>query len=124
MSTPSGWILYDDSCGFCRRWVPFWEATLLRSGFEVAPLQSAWVREKVQLGDEELVQEIRLLLPNGELVSGADVYRYAFRRIWWAYPAWILSSVPLLRQGFDRAYRLFARHRHRVSDVCGLPGGE
>ena len=78
MSTPAGWILYDDSCGFCRRWVPLWESTLLRRGFEVAPLQGAWVKEKVQLTDEQLLEDIRLLLPSGELVSGAS-YR---RKLW------------------------------------------
>jgi hypothetical protein len=23
-----GWVLYDDSCGFCRTWVPFWRKTV------------------------------------------------------------------------------------------------
>jgi len=34
-----GWVLYDDSCGFCRRWVPFWAATLRKRGFEIAALR-------------------------------------------------------------------------------------
>jgi predicted DCC family thiol-disulfide oxidoreductase YuxK len=37
---PADWILYDDSCGFCRRRVPFWEKTLQKRGFEIAPLQT------------------------------------------------------------------------------------
>jgi len=33
-----GWALYDDRCGFCRRWIPFWAAALRKRGFGVAPL--------------------------------------------------------------------------------------
>lgn len=51
---PVGWILYDDSCGFCRRWIPFWESALRRRGFSVAPFQAHWVREKLELDDTEL----------------------------------------------------------------------
>ena len=43
----NGYLLYDDSCGFCRRWVPFWESTLRKRGFLIAPLQAKWVIEKL-----------------------------------------------------------------------------
>jgi hypothetical protein len=91
-TAPAGWILYDESCGFCRRWVPFWESTLQKRGFEIAPRQADWVREKLAMSDAELLQDLRLLLANGELVSGADTYRYAMRRIWWAYPIYLFPS--------------------------------
>jgi hypothetical protein len=44
------------------------------------------------------------------------------RRIWWAYPLYLLSVTPLLRGAFDRAYRAFADRRHHVSRLCRLPG--
>ena len=116
----SGWILYDDSCGFCRRWVPFWEPVLKRRGFEIAPLQSDWVQQKLQLGAPELLADLRLLLPDGCLISGADVYRHAMRRIWWSWPAYLLSITPGLRKIFDWSYRTFANNRFRVSAACGL----
>ena len=34
---PAGWVLYDDACGFCRQWVPFWRETLSKRGFSIAP---------------------------------------------------------------------------------------
>ena len=79
--SPRGWILYDDSCGFCKRWVPFWQPALLRRGFDIAPLQSEWVREKLSVRDDELLSDLRLLLADGSQIIGADVYRYATRRI-------------------------------------------
>jgi predicted DCC family thiol-disulfide oxidoreductase YuxK len=88
---PSGWILYDDSCGFCRRWVPFWEGALCQRGFDMAPLQADWVRARLKLTEAELLRDLRLLLADGSQLRGADVYRYATRRIWWAWP--ILSFL-------------------------------
>ena len=118
-----GWVLYDDSCGFCRRWVPFWRGTLERRGYSIAPLQSEWVREKLGLSDEELVEDLRLLSPNGRVTRGADVYREVLRRIWWAWPLYLLSVTPGPRSLFDGGYLAFARNRHRISRTCGLPPG-
>jgi predicted DCC family thiol-disulfide oxidoreductase YuxK len=119
---PSGWILYDDSCGICRRWVPFWENALRRRGFGIAPLQADWVKKRLGIDDAKLLDNVRLLMADGSHLAGPDVYRFAMRRIWWAWPAYLLTSLPGLRQIFDLAYRKVARHRHRISDSCGLPG--
>lgn len=118
---PKGWILYDDACGFCRRWIPFWEGALRRRGFAVAPLQAAWVREKTGLSAAELLEDLRLLSADGTMIRGAEVYRYATRRIWWAWPVYLFSITPGLRKIFDWGYRAFAAHRHQVSQACRLP---
>ena len=120
VSEPRGWILYDDSCGVCSRSVPFWSKTLEKRGFEIAPLQSPWVREKLALAEDELIEDLRLLLADGKQIQGADAYRYVLRRIWWAYPIYLFSILPLCRQVFDWAYRKFASNRHRFSRACGV----
>jgi predicted DCC family thiol-disulfide oxidoreductase YuxK len=119
-SNPVGWILYDGSCGFCRRWVPFWEKTLQKRGFEIAPLQANWAKEKLQLSENDLLQDLRLLLVNGEKIQGADTYRYAMKRIWWAFPVYLFSVAPLGRSIFDWGYRKFAAHRYQISRVCKI----
>lgn len=118
-----GYVLYDDSCGFCRRWIPFWGPTLLRRGFAIAPLQADWVRERLGVSHDELVEDLRLLLADGQLVRGADVYRYVLRRIWWAYPLYLFAVAPVGRQAFNWGYRTFARNRFLVSHACGLRAG-
>jgi len=118
---PAGWVLYDGDCGVCSRWVPSWGPTLQRRGLAIAPLQSAWVRERTGLLPADLLSDIQLLQPGGQLLSGPDVYRYMMRRIWWTYPLYLLSKPPGLSQLFDWAYRTFARHRMRISAGCGLP---
>jgi predicted DCC family thiol-disulfide oxidoreductase YuxK len=115
---PAGWILYDDSCGFCRRWIPFWAKTLRKRGFQIAKLQEGWVREKLQLEEERLVQDLRLLLASGEQIQGADTYRFAMKRIWWAFPVYLFSIAPLGRNVFDWSYGKFATHRHQISRAC------
>jgi predicted DCC family thiol-disulfide oxidoreductase YuxK len=117
---PVGWILYDDSCGFCRRWVPFWERTLQKRGFDIAPLQADWVKAKLQLSEGDLLQDLRLLLANGQQIQGADTYRYAMKRIWCACPLYLFSIAPLGRNIFDWGYRKFAEHRYKISRACKL----
>ena len=115
-----GWVLFDGTCGFCSAWVPRFGPVLEKRGFASAPLQEPWVRERVNLSEEELMRDLQLLLPSGEVRSGPDAYRYVMRRIWWATPVWLLSIVPGLNWIFDRAYRAFADRRYRISQACGI----
>src|SRR3982751_1741745 len=117
---PQGTVLYDAACGLCRRLARRWTPALERYGFTVAPLQSPWVPSRTGLDEHEPVAEIRLIRVDGELISGPDVYRAIMRRIWWAYPGYLLSLAPGLRRLFDWTYRTVARHRGAISASCGL----
>lgn len=117
-----GWVLYDDSCGFCRRWIPFWQNVLWRRGFGIAPLQADWVRDRLRLPEDSLLSDLRLLLNDGSLMVGSDVYRYVTRRIWWARPVYLFSVTPGLNGLFDKGYRTFADNRLRFSAACRLQG--
>ena len=118
-----GWILYDGSCGFCSKWVPFWSSTLARQGLGFAPLQADWVSKRLAMSEEELLEDLRLLLATGELLSGPSVYRHVMRNTWWLWPAYLLSVTPGLRRVFDWSYRSFADRRYEVSEACRLPAG-
>jgi len=118
---PIGWVLYDDMCGFCREWIPFWGPTLRKIGLDIAPLQAPWVRPRLGLSPEELVYDIRLLFVDGRHLAGAEVYRYAVQHIWWAYPLYLFSVTPGLRRLWDWGYGAFRDNRHDFSTACGLP---
>lgn len=120
MAEPAGWVLYDGSCGLCARGAPRWRRTLARLNLAIAPLQEPWVAQRLPLAAPELLRDIRLLLADGRHYAGADVYRYVWRRLWWAYPLFLFSVLPGLRGLFDRAYRAFADRRHRISSACRL----
>jgi predicted DCC family thiol-disulfide oxidoreductase YuxK len=117
----NGWVLYDGACGVCSHWVPKWGGILARLGLAVAPLQSSWVEERTGLSRDVLLTDLRLLHSDGSMISGADVYRYVLRRIWWGYPLYLFSVMPGLRGVFDWAYRTFAQHRMRISASCSVP---
>jgi predicted DCC family thiol-disulfide oxidoreductase YuxK len=69
-----GWILYDRGCGFCFRWVHFWEQVVARRGFELKDLQSAEEERILQVPAENLLDDIRVLKVDGGLECGADEY--------------------------------------------------
>ena len=116
-----GWILYDGSCGFCSKWVPFFESTLSKQDLGFAPLQAEWVGARLDMSEEELLADLRLLLEAGEVISGSDVYRYVMRRSWIMWPLYLISITPVFSQLFDWSYRTFANHRYEVSRACRLP---
>jgi predicted DCC family thiol-disulfide oxidoreductase YuxK len=73
------------------------------------------------MAPEELAKDVRLLLIDGRHLRGADVYRHVMRRIWWATPLYVIASLPILRNLFDAAYRVFADNRYWISRTCHLP---
>lgn len=116
-----GCVLYDGECAFCARWIEFWRGPLARNGFSVAPLQSERLQEKFHLADHELLNDIRVLTPEGNLVNGADAYLYVMRRIWWAWPLFAIFSVPGLNFIFHRGYRTVANNRYCIAGKCRVP---
>jgi predicted DCC family thiol-disulfide oxidoreductase YuxK len=115
-----GVVLYDGQCGFCSRWVKYWEGALARRGFVIASLDEPWVAEKIKMPPEELLTDIRLLTADGHLISGADVYLYVTRRIWWAWPFYAIFSLPGFNRLIHVSYKWFARNRYCVSRACKL----
>ena len=113
-------VLYDGQCGFCSRWVNYWAGTLARRGFEIASLEEPWVADRIKMTPEELVTDIRLLTADGQLISGADVYLYVTRRIWWAWLFYAIFSLPGFNRLIGAGYRWFARNRYCVSHACKL----
>jgi len=117
---PKGWVLYDGLCGFCSWWIPFWRSSIQKTGYDVTPVQTEWVKEKLDLSTEELNSDIRLLLNDGTLINGADAYIYGMKRVWWSFPiGWILG-LPFFRQMTWKFYKVFNRNRFLVSKVCRL----
>jgi predicted DCC family thiol-disulfide oxidoreductase YuxK len=113
----NGSVLYDAGRGFCSRWLKFWTPTLLHHGFSVGALQDAdsWVTEKAPLPAAELLADIRLIAPDGALLSGANVYLQVTRKIWWAWPFYAVFSLPGCNRLIHLGYRWFARNRYCVS---------
>ena len=120
---PRGWVLYDASCGFCRRWAPSWSGYIRRHGYELAPLQDESLQRRFGLRESELLARMTLVLEDGRQIRGADVYRHFLKLSWVAYPVYLLTLLPGLRQLFDWGYRVFARNRFRWGIRPGRQAG-
>jgi predicted DCC family thiol-disulfide oxidoreductase YuxK len=106
-----GWILFDGQCALCRRSVESWRGVMERRGFEFAPLQAAWVRERLGPDEAELWSEMRVLLRDGQIFGGGDAIVELARRVWWARPLVWLAQMPGARRLLRRAYREVAARR-------------
>jgi predicted DCC family thiol-disulfide oxidoreductase YuxK len=120
-TSTGGWILYDGECGFCLRWVHFWKGVVEPRGFGIMDLQSASRAGLLPIAEENLLDDIRVLTPDGNLENGADAYLYVARRIWWAWPFYAVFSLPGFNWILWRGYKWFNRNRYRISRHCSLP---
>jgi predicted DCC family thiol-disulfide oxidoreductase YuxK len=113
-----GWVLYDGECELCRRWAGRFERTLTLRGFDLAPLQSPWVLECLDIPEEELLARMRVLTCDGRDLAGADALMFITRTIWWAWPLYAVSLLPGCRSWLRRAYDWLAVHRRCTGGTC------
>jgi predicted DCC family thiol-disulfide oxidoreductase YuxK len=107
-----GWLLYDGECAFCTAWAARLEPVLTRRGFDLAPWQSPWVHECLDLSPAEPFTEIRLVTVTGAAFAGADAFIHLARRVWWAWPFHLVALLPGIKPVLRAAYRWLAARRH------------
>jgi predicted DCC family thiol-disulfide oxidoreductase YuxK len=106
-----GWLFFDAQCGFCTRIARWLAPVLRRRGFAVAPLQDPRVCALLGLRGEDVLRELRFLLPDGTQFGGADAVVAVTREIWWAQPLAWLAKIPGMMPLWHVAYRWIAAHR-------------
>lgn len=117
---PRGWVLYDGRCGLCSRWISFLKPIVEGVGFECVALETPWVAERVAISSEKLADDIRVLLADGQVISGAACYRYLMKKVWWSAPLGYATEVPGLKSLMNMVYKLINKNRFRISAACGL----
>jgi predicted metal-dependent hydrolase/predicted DCC family thiol-disulfide oxidoreductase YuxK len=117
----SGWIFYDGECRFCISNIRRHEKLLHRHGFELATLQTPWVRERLGLKPDSELAEMKLLAADGKIYGGADALLQIARRIWWARPLFALAQIPGMIFPLRAIYRRVAVNRHCLGGLCKVP---
>ena len=117
----AGCLFYDGECRFCCASARRVERILARRRFQLRTLQSPDAPQRLGLSDQALLGEMRLLLAEGRNLGGADAVVEIARRIWWAWPLWLLSRVPGARPALHALYRVIAANRHCIGGACKLP---
>src|SRR5713101_8023355 len=103
-------LVFDGYCGFCRAWVDYWKG-LTSDRVNYAPFQEVGERFP-QVSREEFASAVKLVLPSGEVRSGAHAVFTALavlpnkRWMLWSY-----DRVPGVGTLCEAAYRTTANHR-------------
>ena len=119
-SQPTAWLCFDASCPFCSTIVSRFQIILQRRGFEPAPLQAAWVAARLGLPPGTIPDEMKLLLPRGDVLGGADAVVRIAGTIWWAWPVYLAARVPGAMHLFRWLYRRVAERRACGNGACRL----
>ncbi len=116
-------VLFDGACPLCRREADVWRMLDKRRGRIALEDISApdFDPGRYGLTRRDVAEQIHGVLPSGAIVTGMDVFRYAYRAVGFG---WLTAPTgwPILRPVFDRAYHWFARNRLRLTrrvDECG-----
>lgn len=119
-----GWVLYDASCSFCLDLLARTRAAMESGGFRPEALQSPWVRERLDLPEDRLLEEMRILTLEGRVLGGADALVYLAteldRRPWWAWLLVIAGKLPLGIHLLRAGYRWIAARRHCRHGACAV----
>ena len=116
-----GWILFDEDCSFCRDLALRFEQPFARRGFHFEPLQHEWIRERLNLTQEQALEEMRVLTADGQVFGGADAVIFLARQLWWAQPLASIARVSFIHALLDRAYRWVAGHRSCATNRVAQP---
>ncbi len=109
-------MIYDDDCAFCRHWIRRWQR-LTGSAVEYAPYQEALDRFP-QVSLESAEAAVQLVVPGGEVLSGAAAVCRALRDVHgWGWADRAYTKLPGFRPIAEMVYRLVARNRTVVSRV-------
>jgi predicted DCC family thiol-disulfide oxidoreductase YuxK len=118
----SGWVLYDEDCRFCVALARRFRAPLAIRHFQLLPLQTPWVLERLKISNQDWMAEMRLLKPDNSVFGGADALLEIGRQFRWTWPIRQLARYPSIRNAFHGMYRWVARHRDCARGACAMAG--
>jgi predicted DCC family thiol-disulfide oxidoreductase YuxK len=116
-----GWVFYDSDCPLCTRTLKRFAPMLRRHHFNFAPLQAAWVQKRLGLKPGEPLVEMKLLVEDEAIYGGVDALAQMARRIWWAWPLFALTRIPLTAILWRGMYQRIAANRNCIGGACQLP---
>ena len=107
-------VCFDGACPMCLKAVslmrPVWEPR----GVEFVPPQAEWVRRRLNLPEEKLLGEMRVLTPRGKVFGGADAHAHLWGQVWWLWPLWLAAKLPGIHWLIDVCYRWVAANRYKL----------
>jgi predicted DCC family thiol-disulfide oxidoreductase YuxK len=114
-------LIFDGRCAFCRIWIEYWKQ-LTGSSVDYASFQEVGANFP-QIPPEQYSQAVQLVVPEGNVLSGALAVfaTLAYAGIGW--PRWLYDHIPGFAPVAEAAYRLIAAHRNFFYQVTRFTFG-
>lgn len=112
-------VVYDGTCGFCRRWVERLRRWDRGGRLEFLPLQDADAPVVTGVDRAELEQAAHVVLPSGQVVAGAAAFRALCPFLSGGSVPFRLLGLPGVLPLAERLYRWIAWHRGPVGARAG-----
>ena len=112
-------LFFDGKCPLCQAEIMFLSRRNQAGSLAFVDINSDLYDERaVGVSCSQALAEMYGQFANGAVIKGPAVFIEAYRRAGLPRLAWVMSRktlAPLLALG----YRLFAKHRHRISKLIG-----
>lgn len=111
-------VFYDGDCPLCLREIRMLKWFDRRRRIQFTDIAAPGFQPAAYgLTMQEFMDEIQGRLPDGKWIRGVEVFRQLYRAIGLGPLVWT-SRLPGISQMLDCGYRLFARHRLRLTGRC------
>jgi predicted DCC family thiol-disulfide oxidoreductase YuxK len=111
-------VFYDGECPLCMREIRMLQRRDHRQRIRFADIASKdFDAAAIGLTWGTLMDRIHGRLPDGTLVEGVEVFRRLYTAIGFG-PLVALTRLPGIKQLLDLSYRVFAKHRLRLTGRC------
>lgn len=123
MSTFDVEVFYDGACPLCMR-----EIRMLRTRDRAGRIVFTDIAApgfdpaSVGLDQAALMRRIHARLPTGELIEGVEVFRRLYAAVGFGTLV-AMTRLPVVSQGLDLAYEVFAKNRLRLTGRCEKTDG-
>lgn len=111
-------VFFDGECPLCVREIEMlrrWDQRNRIIFTDISALEFA--PSKIERDMKTLMAEIHGRLPNGELITGVEVFRRLYSAVGLASLV-ALTRLPVISHGLEFGYRVFARNRLRLTGRC------
>jgi len=112
-------IYYDGQCPLCLAEIHLLQQRNRRQLLAFFDVSDASVASSLQqFSCAEALYAMHGVLSTGEVIRGVSVFAEAYKRADLPGLSWLLS-IRQLQGVYAWLYRLFAKHRHFISRICG-----
>ncbi len=115
-------VLFNGQCPLCHREINLLKRLDRRNQIlstEIAA--SDFAAEDYRKSMNDFMSEFHGRLPEGQWIVGVEVFRQLYAAIGLGAIVWI-TRLPLVSHGLGLGYRLFAKHRLRLTGRCTTDG--